>query len=58
MLAPQRQPVAGALVPLGADQASALALHQRLGQHSNPFPKDIPALFFEKLANKHHLLGL
>ena len=38
------------LVALGPDQAGDLGFHQRLGEHSDPFPQHVPVLFFQELA--------
>jgi hypothetical protein len=40
------------LVPVGADEARHLRFHQRLREHPDAFPQDVPILFLEELANK------
>ena len=40
------------LVPVSTDQASDFRFHQRLRQHADAFPKDIPILLLEELANE------
>ena len=37
-------PVSSALVAVRADEPGDLRLHQRLGQHPNPFPQHVPVL--------------
>ena len=49
---PVRRPILAALVALRADQRRDLRLHQRLGEHPDAFPQDIPILLFEQLANE------
>jgi hypothetical protein len=40
------------LVPVGADEARHLRFHQRLREHPDAFPQDVPILFLEELANE------
>ena len=47
-----RRALPGPLVSLGANQASHLRFHQRLGEHPDTLPEDIAVLLFEKLANE------
>jgi hypothetical protein len=39
-------------VPLRADQAGDLRLHQGLGEHPDALPEDVPILLLEELANE------
>src|SRR5581483_4911335 len=42
----------GALMALRPDQPGDLALHERLGQHPNPFPQYVAVLLREQLADE------